>query len=81
MKLWKIIVLALSLKMGNAYQIFMITKTLALAGPSSFLRPVTYTYNYVGLNMQTWERSNLHAKCLSFEWQLADASATGKNET
>lgn len=44
------VVLALSLKMGNAYQIFMITKTLALAEPSSFLSPVTYTRSYVGLN-------------------------------
>lgn len=79
MKLWKIIVLALSVKMGNPYQIFMITKTLALAEPSSFQSPVTYTFSYVSLNRHEKE-TNLHAKCLSFEWQLADAAATGKNE-
>lgn len=71
MKLWKIIVLALSLKMGNAYQILMITKTLALAEPSSFLSPVTYTRSYVGLNRHEKEATYMqNVWILNDSWQM-----------
>lgn len=58
-------------KNGKPYQIFMITKTLALAEPSSFLSPVTYTHSYVGLNRHEKEATYMqNVWVLNDNWQM-----------
>lgn len=49
----------------------MITKTLALAEPSSFLSPVTYTRSYVGLNRHEKEATYMqNVWVLNDSWQM-----------